>query len=279
MFTDSQAVPARVEVLIGMMRLFPDGLNREKIYRLLIPESLSDKLESAKATLKACVELDVLVEDAGKLKLADKYLKVDDKEVILSAFDDKILCDQEVEKYFALFFSYHLGLNKRVYEFSNYKKQQWADTFNKQVYDGKLPSNPFNETKVTGLYRWYDYIGLGWFDPNGNFTTNPYERLKRSLNKIFGKSKKLDADSFIKKLGEVCPELDGGKLFLKANPRWEESSKHCTLGLSHALIELHEDRIIRLECPADSSGWSLSQASPPNDDDFASDKLTTINKL
>jgi hypothetical protein len=279
MFTDSPAVPARVEALIGSMRLFPDGLSRSKIYRLLQPESLSEKSELAKATVKACYELNILLEDSGKLKLAGNYLKVDDKEAILSTFDDKILCDQEVEKYFALFFSYHLGLNKRVYEFSNNNNQQWADIFNKQVYDGKLPSNPLNQTKVTGLYRWYDYVGLGWFDPYENFTANPYERLKRSLNKIFGKSKKLDADSFMGKLCEVCPELDGGKLFLKANPKWEEAGKNCSLGLSHALIELHMDSIIRLECPADASGWSLAEAKPPSDEDFVSDKFATINKL
>jgi hypothetical protein len=45
------------------------------------------------------------------------------------------------------------------------------------------------------------------------------------------------------------------------------------------LIELHEDGIIRLSCPADSSGWDIRDAEPPGGDDFGSFRIAAIELL
>ena len=83
----------------------------------------------------------------------------------------------------------------------------------------------------------------------------------------------------MEKLAATCPELDGGDIFRQANPSWEKSDKKCTLGLSHALIELHLDQVIRLACPADSAGWSIKDAEPPGDEDFKSEKFDSLELI
>ena len=82
-------------------------------------------------------------------------------------------------------------------------------------------------------------------------------------------------------LARVCPELDGGKIFLQANKyrNYNPVDKQCTLGLSHALVDLHEDEIIRLSCPTDSRGWNIELAQPSRDDTIESDRITIIEYL
>ena len=82
-------------------------------------------------------------------------------------------------------------------------------------------------------------------------------------------------------LAQFCPELDGGEIFLQANKyrNYTPEDKQCTLGLSHALVDLHEDEIIRLVCPLDSRGWSIELAQPSRDDTIKSDRITLIEYL
>jgi hypothetical protein len=96
------------------------------------------------------------------------------------------------------------------------------------------------------------------------------------MSSIFGKEIKITGDQFMSKLAEVCPELDGGKMFLRANKHYDANAKQCTLGLSQALIGLHEDGFVRLTCPIDSRGWNLGKANPGRDDYIKSDRLELI---
>ena len=100
-------------------------------------------------------------------------------------------------------------------------------------------------------------------DPAGNFQPNPYDRLRRVLPLIFGKVRRLASDEWMRRLTDHCPDLDGGSLFRQANPGYSADSKKCSVGLSHALMELHLDSVIRLDRPADSAGWSIEDAEPP----------------
>jgi hypothetical protein len=232
----------------------------------------------AAVTVKAALELGLADESDGKISLSSDRRKSKDntRAAILQAFDRRVLSNAEVEKYFSLFYAYYLGLGQQVYQRRSQNNQQWADQFNSEVFANEPQENPFNATKLTGLHRWFSYVGLGWFDSEGQFQANPYDRLLRALPAIFGRHQQLDADGFMNKLAVACPELDGGKIFLLANLEWNASQKQCTLGLSHALIELHQDGSIRLDCPADSPGWSIAEAEPPRDRDFRSARLATI---
>lgn len=283
MFTDNPVTPVRLEILIGLLREVSRGLPRKEIYRLLQPEPLNPDTSGsspAAATVKAALELELAEEQGGQLSLKPACRKGRDvRMAILRAFDLRVLAAAEVEKYFALFYAYYLGLGKKAYDYRTNNKEQWAEQFNKAVFGDTPQENRFNGTKLTGLHRWFSYVGLGWFDPLLEFQANPYERMQRSLPDLFGRQKKLEIDDFMSKLAEECPELDGGSLFVLANPDWSAEDRRCTLGLSHALIELHLDKIIRLSCPADSSGWDIRDAEPPGGDGFGSSKIAAIELL
>lgn len=282
MFTDDQATPARLEILLDVTRQYPTGIKKPDLYRLLQPEPLSggnSKFPIADITLKAGLELGLLKQDGDVIVLEPSHRKDTSRDAILRGFDNHVLCSLEHEKYFALFYSYYLALGKVAYQYHAYDRQKWAEQFNKDVFPNTRPANPFNRDKLTGLHRWLAYVGLGWYDPSGEFQANPYERLERSLTTIFSKQRKMESQDFMNSLSETCPELDGGALFKKANPNYDFADKKCTLGLSHALVELHLDKAIRLQCPADSHGWSVEVAEPPRDADFSSMRFASIELL
>lgn len=279
MFTDDAVTPVRLEILIDLLRKSRSNLAREDVYRLLQPEVLKPdaQLAPSKATVRAALDLDLAEETQGGLSLsAFCKKKKDTRSAILSAFDEKALANTETEKYFALFYSYYLGLGKAVYSRARYSGDEWAEQFNKDVFSGETQSNPFNRTKLTGIHRWLNYVGMGWYDPEGNFQANPYDRVLRALPTIFSNVRKLSSGEFMNQLARTCPELDGGEMFRQANQNWKSEDKQCTLGLSHALIELHEDGIILLDCPADCQDWSLKEAEPPRDDHFKGDRFASI---
>ena len=270
MFTDRPTTPVRLEVLLDVLGKDSSGWKRNVIYEMLQPTSLSGGgFDAAKNTISAAKELGLAVESSSVIKLNKDYdKKKSTKENILRTTDRMVLSKLDVESYLALFYSYYLGLNTDVYELSEkYDREAWANEFNKKVFNNQPQKNPFNRTKHTGLDRWFSYLGLGWYDSNEKFQANPYERLFRSLPYIFEKKHKLSGDDFMKKLAVVCPELDGGDIFIKANKyrNYNVTDKQCTMGLSHALVDLHEDRIINLECPVDSLGWNIELAEPSHE--------------
>jgi hypothetical protein len=283
MFTDDAVTPIRLEILIDLLRSSRQGLAREDLYRLLQPEPLcgeSQKFIPAKATVRAGLELQLIVEEAGKLSLSEPCRKQKDTQAaILAAFDKVALGSAEVEKYLALFYSFYLGLGQQADKLQGLSGEQWADNFNQMIFGNVAQENRFNGTKLTGLHRWFGYVGLGWYDPSGALQANPYDRIFRALPAIFGRLSSLDADPFMAKLGTACPELDGGALFLQANRGWQADEKRCTLGFSHALIELHFDGYIQLVCPADSGGWNIGEAEPPHGGDFFGDRFSTVKFL
>lgn len=284
MFTDQPVTPVRLEVLLDLLRRYSSGLKREVIYELLQPQPLCDdpKKTTSLQTVGAALQLDLAEEKQNVITLNKHFDKNKSiKENILRAVDRMVLSSLEIELYLSLYYAYYLGLDKKVYDRLGFSRDKWVEQFNKDVFNNEPQSNPFNATKHTGLDRWFSYFGLGWYDSNDQFQANPYERLLRSLPDIFRGESELYGDQFMKQLSEVCPELDGGEIFLKANKYrgYNPEDKQCTLGLSHAFVELHEDKIITLECPVDSRGWSIELAMPSRDDTIKQDRITLIKYL
>ena len=281
MFTDGPASPTRLEVLLEVVASKPKGLNRKDLYDLMQPESLRSKTTKATDNVKAGIELGLLYEDTGSIiRLHESYeKKLSSHKNILRALDEKVLRNSEIEYYFALFFAYYLGLNKEIYICKDWDGDKWSKQFNEVVFNDVPQKNRFNSDKYGKFSNWLNYMGLGWYDSSGLFNPDPTERILRSLPKIFGKEKKLKGDDFMVKLGETCPELDGGEMFLQANKYYDAKTKQCTLGLSQALIGMHEDGFVRLTCPVDSRGWNLGLAKPGRDDFISGDRLTLVEIL
>jgi hypothetical protein len=272
MFTDQPVTPTRVETLIDLLRGLPPNkkIDRETIATLLQPEGMPDvdpqKRDAARQTVKAALELNLIEETEEKL-IKLKFKSGDRRttsQILLNALDATVLSDTKTEPFLAKFYSYLLFLNQDgVVKKSG---DDWAVEFERDVYGDQRPPNPFNATKLAGLHRWMSYAGLGWYDTNDLFQPNPYERLQRRLPLIFqGRAKKLSSEEFMSRLAAECPELDGGEIFKQTNAQYSADVKVCTLGLSHALIDLHLDDHIKLFCPPDSRGWSIEIAEPPSD--------------
>ncbi len=264
MFTDGPVTPLHVETLIDVLRRLGNRkMTRDAIYAILQPKGITTSQDQSKNTVRAAIELNLILEkDGAELELTEAAKgRRSVRECVLDAIDQSVLASTEVEYYFALFYSYMLGLNKDTLKGT---RDDWVKAFNRDVFGNMKQTNPFNAEKWSGLHRWLVYAGLGWNDPSDEFQCNPYERVKRRLPEIFNGDKKLDDDTFMDRLAIACPELDGGEIFKQAN-RSASDRRQCTLGLSHALTELHLDSQIKLHCSPDSGGWSLQLASPPND--------------
>ncbi|MBZ0264226.1 hypothetical protein K8I28_06120, partial [bacterium] len=219
MFTDGPATPIRLEVLLDVLLYYPKGIDRKTIYGLLQPSSLSEgNYQKVKDTIGASLQLGLTEEQYSTIKISDIYdSNKSIKHNILTCFDTKVLSNTDIEYFFALFFAYYLGLNKKSYKILWSSRIDWSNEFNKDVFNNEHQLNRFNDTKHTGMDRWLSYVGLGWYDQSGQFQANPYDRILRSLDQIFGKESKLSGDEFIYNIGRNCPELDSGKLFLQAN--------------------------------------------------------------
>jgi hypothetical protein len=269
MFTDDRVPPIHLETLIDLLReARSKELDAQTIPFLLQPDGLPDvkpERGHSKLALKAAQELGIVQRDQGSVTLLiERKDKRSTREIVLEALESHVLSSLEVEPYFALYYSYLLGLGKKADDRKK-TRDQWASEFNAQVFRGQKQSNPFNADKVSGLHRWFRYAGLGWYDPAGVFQCNPYERLRRALPRIFEGKRKLQGGPFMEGLAGACPELDGGVVFRQAVPTYNDADRVCTLGLSHALVDLHLDGHLVLHCPQDSSGWSLQEADPPLD--------------
>jgi hypothetical protein len=175
------------------------------------------------------------------------------------AFEQVVLGSTDVEPYLACYYSYLLGLGGDAEESSSDRSAEFVRHMS--LEDQR---NPFNPTKERALSRWFVWAGLGW-TYSGAFVCNPYERLQRSLPALFLDQRRLSADDFAKRLAASCPELDGGHIYRHVWPDWSSDRRRFTLGVSHALIDLHMTGRLVLHAPPDARGWSVEDAEPPND--------------
>ena len=285
MFTDGPATPRRVEVFLDVLRWFGERgerkLKRSALIELLQPRTLPGvppDRDQAKETLRASAELGFITVRSDSVQTEfDTASSESSRDLLIAAFETTVLARTDVERHFALFYSFLLGLEPQG---SQYTREQLVETFQAKVYGTARGENPFNTTKLDGVRRWLRYVGLGWHDSENIFHPSPYGRLKRSLAPLFGRKRKLDSDEFHSGLAELCPELDGGQIFRKANATYNSTLRNFTVGLSQALIALHDDQIIRVHSYPDSRGWSLVAADPtPDNDTFKGDRIETIEWL
>jgi hypothetical protein len=284
MFMDEPTTPARVEVLIDVLRTLQNkGIQAAALRQLFQPKGLpglTPNSNQATYTISAARQLGVFVEDesgAISLKLNPRDRR-SSREVLLEAIDEKVLAMEEVEPWFALFYAYLLHCDDG--SAAPGKGRDWEERFNREVLQDQRVANRFNEAKYIGFRRWFRYVGLGWHDSTNTFQPNPYARIRRKLRDMFGQHQSLESDQFMQRLGEICPELDGGRFFRRANRNYDSTVRTCSTGLSHALIELHLDGLVQLDCPVDSLGWSLTKAMPPRDGQkLRSDRFDSVRRI
>lgn len=281
MFMDQPITPARVEVLIDVLRNCPEKtMNVTGLKRLLQPEGLPNRTEQsdqARQVISAAKQLGLVRESEGAVTLEWKSGdRRETRTVLLDALDTNVLLRDEVEPWFAKFFAFMIAREPGAAEAAPGQGDDWDVRFNTTVLQNATVANRFNASKYNGFRRWMRYMGLGWHDGKDVFQPNPFERLARVLPRIFDSDLVLTSDEFMTRLASRCPELDGGSVFCETNRDFEMSRRECTAALASALVELHDDGIIALECPIDNDGWSLRRATPARTKAMPSDRFDRI---
>lgn len=262
MFTHD-VVPRWIEVLLDVLRELSDTpLAPADVDALLQPEPAPER-ERAEKTRAAAMALGLITADRDAVRLARPLSAGGARATLLAAVDEHVLCaESAVEPYFAPFYSLVLGMEQEGARAAN--REEWVTRAKTQLQWEADAANPFNTTKLTGLHRWFEYVGHGWYDTAEVFQANPYERIRRRLPAIFKRARRLTYIEFLNALSEQCPELDGGTVFRKTYPQWDRHTKECSLGLAHALLDLHDDDLLHFEFDRDRPGCSLVACKPPN---------------
>lgn len=266
MFTDNPTIPAQLEVLLDVVYTMRQRkASAESLRQMIQPDKLPDLTPSSRQFanhLSAALELKLVKEDHNKdIRLAYNVRGEHEvKPVILGAFDRIALADARVEKWAGRFYAYLIVQDDDTIADTE-KGEVLANRFMADLPSSVDQGNPMNKDKYRALERWYRYVGLGWTDPSGAFIPDPTERLRRVLPLIWQKDRSLEGVEFLDRLSRVCPELDGGALFREVTSGiYVPSHLQCTQALAAGLRRLHEERLLRLHCPADSKGWSLEKA-------------------
>lgn len=264
MFTDSPTIPAQLEVLLDVVHAMQQRrVSDDSLKQLIQPKGLTGLgANSMQVThhLSAARALGLVKEVNGDVRLSYKVLGGHQpRAAILAAFDGIALANDQVEKWAGRFYAYLIVQDDDTLQMDSARAM--ADRFMANLPITVDKTNPMNDTKYRALERWYVYVGLGWIDPDGAFTPDPADRLRRSLPMIWAEDRTLDADQFLDRLAKACPELDGGALFNEVTTlTYNPSARSCTQALATALRRLHDEGELKLHCPADSKGWSLEKA-------------------
>lgn len=284
MFIDNPTVPIQLEAVLDVLHAIrAKTASINSIERLIQPQGLPDLTSSSRQAaqhLSAARELRLITQDdEGNCRLAKTVRegKPTANQMILEAFDQFVLSDAKIEPWFGRIYGFVVACS-RVIPSSKGARDDLCTEFNDALPPHIDKANPANSTKLAHYLRWYCYVGLGWHDPAGSFVPDPTVRLRRSLAKIFGSSKRMDAADFMSSLAAVCPELDAGALFSEvAASAFNKADRTCTSALAIALRNLHDEGIIQLDCPADSQGWSLERSGSERDNEtLKSDRFDRV---
>jgi hypothetical protein len=266
MFTDNPTIPIQLETLLDVVYAMRSRrATRDVIIKLVQPRGLPDLKENSEQAsnhLRAAHELGLINADAdGNLRLTYRQVGQHDARLaILEAFDKVALANSDVEFWAGRFYGFLIGREEASFATDLAVAASLTSEFMDGLEGHIDRANVMNPDKFRALIRWYPYVGLGWIDPAGAFAPDPTVRLKRALPSIWQNEISLDADVFMTRLARVCPELDGGALFLEGRGGRNLGGRVCTQALATALRSLHATGTIKLHCPSDSQGWHLERA-------------------
>lgn len=273
MFIDNPTVPTQLEVVLDLLHAIRQkNAPADTVKTLLQPKGLPDlnpKRDQSSNHLHAARELELITKDDEgneRLNYSVREGKPSAREAIIKAFDSIVLSSARVEPWFARFYGYVIASDTDCIPPEGDARSDLCTGFNATLPSQVERTNLLNNTKLGQYIRWYTYTGLAWQDPSKRLIPDPTMRLRRSLPTIFGSARRLDAGPFMASLGQACPELDGGALFMDAAAKqYNPTDRVCTRALAVALRNLHDEGAIQLDCPKDSQGWSLERGGTVRD--------------
>lgn len=114
----------------------------------------------------------------------------------------------------------------------------------------------FNATKLAPWKRWMVFLGLGISMPRSDFYPYPVQRLEREVTRLRSveQLKTLEVGTFIGRIADRMPYLDGGHLFRASAElvRLPPLGRSISRVFSGALRDLHDDKLLVLDAIGDA---------------------------
>ncbi len=267
---NSQVTPPRMHALVRLTSRLKAPV-RQSLYDLLQPTFALPKLENqeaAKGVFTAARSCGLLTEnDAKTVVLQVEAAAVEH----LGAFRRHMqqvlfgITDDSADNYLLNMYSaWYAVQNDRVFQFA---LKDFETRFNSEIFP-EAEGRHFNTTKLNGWRDWAVFLGLGWnLRLSGRELVVPdaHERLAPLLDQLLPEGERpILFGSFMDRLAEDCPELDGGMLFTRcwqASRGAESPGSQLSLMLSSGLRVLHEAEVIELSLVGDAATkWQLYPA-------------------
>jgi hypothetical protein len=270
---NAQVTPHRLHAFARLVARLPNSTYQE-LLDLLQPAILDDKQSAAGEVYKGAKLCGLIEESTGRERRVSLLVSPAEIETVV-AFRQcmqrlmlNITQENQDNYLFNIFTAWYAVQNERIFQLMTGGNLEIR--FNDEMFPGNK-DRAFNETKFNGWRNWANFLGFGWpLKPSVSgqrelLVPEAYERLKDALPALITKEEgRLQFGSFLRRLGEKCPELDGGKLFescrQKSRPM-EEQRNILSLMLSTALRSLRDAQVIELIKQGDANeNWQLYQA-------------------
>lgn len=270
LLNSAQVTPPRLHAMIRLI-LRLQSPTRKDVIDLLQPSVLIADQSAAKNIYIAAVNCDIITEAPDKtLLLNGDAAQLESMQGFQLYMQQRILgvTESYVPNYlFNLYSAWYIVQNERVLHFVD---KDFETGFNEELFqDDELRT--FNMTKFNGWRTWAAFLGLGWPIKPGLSGRREIlvpcasNRLKGVLTQLLPTDgQAIKFSFFAERLATLCPELDGGSLFIQC---WEASrgrevrGNQLSLALSTGLRQLSERGEIELIRQADATDvWQLFPA-------------------
>lgn len=242
---------------------------REDILNLLQPESLARNQETAKSVYNAARHCLFITEDNdNQVKLLVEPEQVESvqgfrqhMQCVLTGITD----EQEKNHLLNIYVAWYAVQEEQVFICN---RKDLETKFNTQIYPTD-EERQFNTTKFNGWRTWAAFVGWGRLMKIRTFDIlmpDATVRIKAILDKVLPQADEIgEFGVFAQRLADICPELDGGKLFeycWQLSRGAEQRGNRLSLMLSTALRTLHTHNHIELIRQPDATDlWQLYPAT------------------
>jgi hypothetical protein len=255
-----QAPPNRI---YDTLKLFEKlgAIEKEKAYGFLQPDFISKGQQAIKSTLDILLHFGLakanprkksfILVDTSYLSSYDNFrLKM--QQVMLGAkeeHDDNFLLSQVTAWYAA-----------KNHEVVTMERTEFERLFHLNLYEGAKARIISERDSIYAWGLWASFLGFGKeYNPEiasgRRLIPNAKGRILPLLPHILKPGEVIPVDEFIERLGDLCPELDGGSLYKKCYQAVHSRSDRdasLSLMLSTALYQLNAENIISVINEADA---------------------------
>lgn len=274
---NAQITPQRLHALLKLVNTLRRP-TREELLDLLQPQAINPNQDAVKAVYYAAQQVELIEENSDSIvslheSLRD-FLPIESHKNYRLCLQTK-LCgiddDADHNYLLNLFTAWYAVQDERIFTANS---KRLTDQFNGELFpfdpvtsSEDYSGRAFNDTKYNGWRTWATFLGWGWTSSIGNGDVMPDATVRLrgliSHTELLPEQEFIPFRTFAGRLGDSCPELDGGKLYTLCwnASRSEQKGNTISLMVSTGLRVLHDLEVIELQRFADATDrWQLFEA-------------------